>query len=733
MEALAHQILLEHYDLTGELTKQKAYASHNYKVVSDKGKFIFKIYVNPKRTDLVEAESEVLDALKVHDPMLQIPGTVKTKSGHYHVSMQADGHEIIARLLTYLEGKFIGDYDVVADELGTEVGRFLGRLDKAFSSIQNPVITSRRYEWNIQQLFLAEKRLFAIESAPDRNLVKYFILQYKENVQPIALDLRHSLIHNDGHEWNVLTDGKTITGIIDFGDMVYAPIIQELGVSLAYAMMGEENPLPKATKKLAGYHEIIPLTKVEIECLYYFIAARLCISVIMSAYSKKLNPDNEYLTISEKPAWALLKKFLRLSHQKVTNEFLVACGYAVDKENEISVSRNLFLSKALSLSYSSPIKMNAAAFQYMYDSAGKAYLDCANNIFHVGHGHPRVVEAAQRQMAKLNTNTRYLYEALNQYAENLLSRFDARLNKVFFVNSGSAATDLALRLARNYTGTNKTLAMDYGYHGNTAAAIEVSAYKFNGKGGLGKAEHVALAPINQNDDQNVIESAISSGARTFIAESIVGCGGQVPLETNYIQSIHKAIKKAGGVNIADEVQTGFGRVGTHFWAYETQGLNPDIVVLGKPIGNGHPLAAVVTTDEISSAFDNGMEFFSSFGGNPVSCVIGQAVLDVIHEEKLQLNALNVGEYLREQLTELQSKHEIISDVRGTGLFLGIELKRDNEPATDKASKLIDDLKEDGILLGIDGPGRNVIKFKPPMCFNQSNADELAEKLDLALR
>ena len=386
-------------------------------------------------------------------------------------------------------------------------------------------------------------------------------------------------------------------------------------------MMRKDDPWAVATAILKSYPQKLPLHKQEIELLYYFISARLCISVCMSAYSKTINPDNEYFTISEKPGWDLLKRLVETNPIKVNKIFLEACGFEAQTVNFDSAleTRNRYISKVLSLSYSPPIEMTATAFQYMYDTTGKTYLDCANNIFHVGHSHPKIIEAAQRQIARLNTNTRYLYNELNDYAKNLLSKFDLRLNKIFFVNSGSAATDLALRLSRNFTGTNRTMVMDHGYHGNTAAAIEISAYKFNGRGSTGKSDHIIIAPLphegNKTEVLETLKKDLDSDQRigTFIAESIVGCGGQVPLSSTYIQGLYQMIRLQGGVCIADEVQTGFGRVGSHFWAFETQGITPDIVILGKPMGNGHPLAAVITTNEIVEAFENGMEFFSSFG------------------------------------------------------------------------------------------------------------------------
>jgi len=739
MEQLAHNLLEKYYGISGELKRLNAYASENFLVKSEKDKFVFKIYKDSDNPALIQAENEVLIALNSSNKDYNLPSPIKNKNGEFQASFQEGGVSYLFRLLTFVEGTFLAETET-DDDIYSSMGTYLANFDLEMLKLKNPVIESRKFEWNIQQIYLAEENITHIDGAFKQNLVRYFIFQYRENVERKVHKLRHSVIHNDFHEWNILTNGKKVIGHIDFGDMAHGPLIQEVAIALTYAMMEKDDPWPSAKTILKSYHEKLPLYKEEIETLYYFITARLCISLCMSALSRANDPDNEYATISEKPGWNLLEKLLETNPISAKNNFLESCGFEVETENDEGLvkSRHLLLSKAMSLSYSSPIRMTKAAFQYMYDASGRTYLDCANNIFHVGHGHPRVIEAAQRQMAQLNTNTRYLYDQLNSYAENLLSKFDSRLNKIFFVNSGSAASDLALRLSRNYTGVRRTMVMDHGYHGNTTAAIDVSAYKFNGKGGAGKSEHIVIAPIPEEDNKSEVLETLRKDLDsdrpigTFIAESIVGCGGQVPLSPSYIQGLHQMIRLQGGVCIADEVQVGFGRVGSHFWAYETQGIAPDIVILGKPMGNGHPLAAVVTTKEIAEAFENGMEFFSSFGGNPVSCVIGQAVLDVIEEEGLQQHALETGNYLIAQLNQLKADFNFIADVRGHGLFLGIEFTDENRPASELTTSTVDQLKENGILLGIDGPHHNVIKFKPPMCFDRKNADELVEKLGKAM-
>ena len=319
----------------------------------------------------------------------------------------------------------------------------------------------------------------------------------------------------------------------------------------------------------------------------------------------------------------------------------------------------------------------------------------------------------------------------------------------FFTNSGSEANDLAMRIARNYEQSKETIVLDGAYHGNLSSLIEISPYKHNGPGGSGTPDHVQVIPMPDpfrgqyrgercaeqyaKEVQKSIDRIQGKNRNSFafISEALMGCGGQLILPEGFLQKAFELVKKAGGLCIADEVQIGFGRMGSHFWGFESESVVPDIVTMGKSMGNGHPLSAVVTTKEIADAFDNGMEYFNSFGGNPVSCAVGQAVLNVIRDEGLQAHAEHVGNYLLQKLQSLQNDHEIIGDVRGRGLFIGIELVRDYQltPAANEAHTIVNSMKEKGVLLSTDGPDHNVIKIKPPMIFSKDNAHELVSKID----
>ena len=392
--------------------------------------------------------------------------------------------------------------------------------------------------------------------------------------------------------------------------------------------------------------------------------------------------------------------------------------------------RRRLLGRNLSVAYEKPLNIVRGSMQYLFDDEGRRYLDAYNNVAHVGHCHPKVVAAGQRQMELLNTNTRYLSELILEYAEKLTATLPESLSVCFFVNSGSEANELAIRLARAHTKAREMIVLDHAYYGNTTTLIDLSPYKHNGPGGEGAPSWVHTVPLPASElDANEVVAKVGPRLCGFIAESLPSVAGQIVLPQGYLGRVYDAVRGAGGVCIADEVQTGYGRIGTHFYGFEMYGVVPDIVVLGKPIGNGHPIGAVITTRAIADSFDNGMEFFSTFGGNNVSCAIGLAVLEVVQEEKLQQHALTVGERLLDGLRMLQQRHSLISDVRGSGLFLGVELKRDREPATEEADRIVNRMREHGILIGTDGPHHNVLKIRPPMPFAATDADQLLTRLD----
>jgi ethanolamine-phosphate phospho-lyase len=734
------------------IKKLGGYDNANYHIQTSSNNYIFKTYPYAQELfDLIETETKALLFLN-QDKKQTFPIPISFISGDFTKVLELDGKTTICRMLSFINGNFIGDIDPTKKTYAS-LGSFLARLDLKLQGFNSYILKARKWEWDLQYLYLNKKYISDILNAHDRNVVRYFFQQFEEIVVPVLPELRKQTTYNDANEWNVLVNNENVSGLIDFGDMAHTPLINELAIAITYACYDKENPLEWAIPIIKSYNKTLPLEEKELKILYYLIAGRLCTSVCNSAHSKKTNPDNTYATGSEKFAWSTLYKLLATSPIGAENMFRKAAGMSIPRttpETEEIKRRHKHISPILSLSYSRPIFMVRAAFQYMYDGYGNAILDAYNNIPHVGHSHPKVVEAGQQQMAQLNTNTRYLYDLLPRYSEKLLSKFPKSLNKVYFVNSGSAASDLALRMVHSHTKRKKLMVMEHGYHGNTQMGIDVSDYKFNNAKGAGKKEHILKTPIpdtyngkykEKNAGSLYAKEAIEQISNSvepiaaFISEPIVGCGGQVPLADGYLKEVYPAIRERGGVCISDEVQTGFGRLGDHFWGYEAQEVIPDIVILGKPMANGHPMGAVVTTDEIASSFNEGVEFFSSFGGNPVSCAIALSVLEVIEEEKLQKNAKEVGDHYKSLLLALKKEHKCIGDVRGSGLFLGIEIIDEKTQKTNRklAHRIKNELRNKNILISTDGPHDSVLKTKPPLCFTKENAETVVSAIDSILK
>lgn len=724
---IAHQL----FGVSGEIKRLPGEYDHNFHLRTADAELLLKISREPAARDIIEMQNDVMQHLQFCRVPFQSPVSQQGVSG---ADICEYGTGYLVRLFDYVPGKLFAQSEQTPSLLAS-LGRQLGFLGKALADYRHSA-AKRKLKWDLLQAEWIQEHITVLAAA-DRECVNYFLQHFLKSL-PVLAQLRRSVIHGDLNDYNILVstnpDGEEfVSGLIDFGDVVESATICELAIATAYAMMHKPDPLAAAVVVIHAYHAVFPLQTNEIDLLFDLICMRLCVSVVNSALRKEENPGDAYLTISEQPAWQLLRQLRAIDRNFAITTLRQACS---TQTADILKMRQRLIGKNVGLSYRQPLHIVRGAGQYLYDESGREYLDCVNNVCHVGHCHPSVVSAAHAQMSVLNTNTRYLHEALVQYAEKLAATLPAPLEVCFFVCSGSEANELAIRLARTYTQRHDIVVMDHGYYGNTSTLINISPYKFNGKGGAGKADFVHVIPQPdslRNTGMNIPE--ITSQPAAFICEALPGCGGQVVLPENYLQQVYAAIRAAGGVCIADEVQTGLGRVGSHFWAFETQAVIPDIVTLGKPLGNGHPVGAVITTRAIADAFCNGMEYFNTFGGNPVSCAVGMAVLDVIKNENLQAHAHNTGEYLKQKLQNLQKKYAVIADVRGYGLFLGVELTQDAKtlaPAGALAVDVVNAMKGRGILLSVDGCYQNVIKIKPPMVITKQDCDKLVDVLDNVL-
>ena len=989
--AQAEEIAKTLFGITGTASQLDGDVDFNYRIKSADGTFILKVSRPNEDEEYLDFQQKIIQHIAGADADATIaaPRVIPDLKGR-DISRFIDdtGTERKVRLLTWVTGRLWSSVNPKTDKMRYQLGELCGKMTTVFQGFEHSN-AHRIYEWDLAQARWTGEHVDRFEGHR-RAIIEHFQESFRK-IQSLYADLRKSVVHSDANDNNIIVDSDRkdpkVIALIDFGDAVYTQTVNDVAIVCAYAILHQHDPLAAILPLVKGYNSVFKFTDEELRCLYTLIATRLVISVTKSSINRAQEPDNEYLVISEKPAWDALEKWALVNAKFAYYSFRNTCGFdahplqsnfkdwafhskvdlatmfpTVEKESlvcvDLSVQSTLLgnraeyedydlmsfklsqfqkknpksivaggylevrpfyttevyrsegnsgynyrnthlgvdfwlpagtaihspydgtviavhdndsdkdygptiileytfngqcfyalyghlskeslngisigqkvkrgekiasigdvaengnwiphlhfqlmldlignttdfpgtctwseknvwsgicpnplsifqssvtvekngidsgkiityrtnhLGKSLSLSYADPLVVVRGEGAHLIDITGRKFLDTVNNVAHVGHEHPRVVTAGQQQMALLNTNTRYLHENINEFAQELLATFPPELEVVHFVNSGSEANELALRMAKACTQEKDIIAVEIGYHGNANACIDISSYKFDGKGGSGAPEHTHIVPLpdafrgiyqgagtgekyasHVHDRLNEIQKK-GRNVAAFIAEPIISCGGQIELPKGYLKDAYKAVRNAGGLCISDEVQVGFGRVGTAFWGFQLHDVIPDIVTVGKPIGNGHPLAAVICTKEVAEKFANGMEYFNTFGGNPVSSTIGREVLRVIREEKLQENALNVGHYLKSKLKELQKSYPIIGDVRGQGLFLGFELTdADKHPLAEQADYLANRMKDLGILMSTDGPQYNVLKIKPPMVFSTENADELILRLE----
>ncbi len=753
---------------TGTATRLPGYNDENFLVTEQGGqRWVLKISPPDTPKGLLQLQNGAMLHLEatLQDYTFSLPQP--SLEGDTLVSAQMPaGPPRWLRLLSWVAGSPWTDRHPIEDALVRQLGQCLGRLDEALADFDHP---AARHEtvWDLRRAMDLWPLTPLVGDSRRRAIVEHVLLDMEMEVLPRLATTRRSIIHNDANEHNILLHKKpgaasraqenSVLGLIDFGDLVLTHTVCEVAIAAAYVLIRSQD-LTRLGPLIAGYHQVMALRDEELALLPGLIAGRLVTSVLKSTEGILARPDNAYLTTSQDGAWRALDLLMARQPENLAEQFRLSCGLAAGHDlpairpRAILKARRRHLGRNLSLAYQQPLTIVRGSRQYLFDQRGRAYLDLVNNVCHVGHAHPRVVRALRSQAARLNTNTRYLHPLLVDYAERLVSLLPDPLQVVFLCCTGSEANDLALRLARQATGRQDLVVVDAAYHGHTAALIDASPYKFDSAGGNGRAPHIHVVPCPdvyrgkhrgadagtkyaQDVRATLQQAAQGGGAAAFIVESLLGCGGQIEPPAGYLSRAFEHARQAGALCIADEVQVGFGRVGSHLWGFEAQGAVPDIVTLGKPIGNGHPLAAVVTTAAVADAFDNGMEYFNTFGGNPVSCAVGMAVLDVVRDEALQDNARQVGEHFLTTLRQVADRHPMIGDVRGRGLFLGVELVRDAttlEPAAQEAGQVIEAMKRQGILLSTDGPLHNVLKIKPPLVVDRRDAERFAETLDRSL-
>ena len=726
--------------------------NHNVLVEHPGGRAVLKIATQGQEPGALALEHEAIEHLARGELGLGLPRTVPARDGAVVTAYPAAADvRLPARLSAFVTGTPWSELAAPDAALQVELGRTLARLAAALAGFA-PAAGRRNHRWDLTRVDDLRPAIALVADLSRRRLLADAFHRWRALALPRLGELPASFIHGDANDENVLVADGHVVGLLDFGDALENPTVCELAVAMTYACLRQPDPLAVGARIVAGYQELRVLGDGERRALLPLVCGRLAASLATAAERRHTGAGTRNHFLTEEPAWELLARLLAVDPANAEAALTGAAAppAAASGAGSLLARRRRRLGPSLSLAYDEPLEIVRGAGQYLYDRRGRPYLDLVNNVCHVGHCHPRVVAAGQRQMAILNTNTRYLYRELTDYAERLTATLPEPLRVCYFVNSGSEANELAVRLARAHTGRRGMLVVEGAYHGHTSTLIELSPYKFLGRGGSGRAApwvgvvpmpdgyrgpHKGQGPAAGRAYGDAVGAALARATEPvagLLVEPFLGCGGQIVPPAGYLERAYAHVRAAGGVCIADEVQVGFGRPGSHFWAFETQSVVPDVVVMGKPIGNGHPLAAVVTSPEIAASFANGMEFFSTFGGNPVSCAIGLAVLDVIAEEGLQERARALGGRFLDGLRELARRHELVGDVRGLGLFLGVELVADRRtlaPAAAAAAALVERMKRRGILLSTDGPLHNVLKIKPPLVLTRADVDHALLALD----
>jgi 4-aminobutyrate aminotransferase-like enzyme/Ser/Thr protein kinase RdoA (MazF antagonist) len=734
----------------------------------DGSEWVLKIANPAENPAILDMQTQALLHIAQVDPHLAVPRVKATPDGAFSSEIEgADGRRFIARVLSFLPGPLLEDA-TLHPALGRDVGAMTARLARALRGFFHP---AARHEllWDLTQAPGLRARTHHIEKPARRRVVEEVLDHFDAEILPELHKQRAQVIHNDVNAQNTLAAGDRVTGVIDFGDLIHAPLVCDLAVPISKLIVEHSDPIAIAAEITAGYHAVTALEDDELRLIFDLVSTRCAMEIAIANWRVCDHPENTaYIMGGIDEAAALLEQMGKWGAERMYAGLRRACATPIsiaapdftrspaDEESlqPLLERRRQRLAPGLELFYDNPLHVVRGEGVWLIDAAGRSFLDAYNNVPQVGHCHPGVVQALAQQAATLNTNTRYLYESVLEYADRLTATLPGDLSICMFVCSGSEANDLAWRLAKAHTQNSGAIVIEDAYHGTTDAVHELSPAE-HGEG-RPLAEHIATVPapngyrgrFRRDDPQYadryaacIDDAALSLNARgfapaAFYLDLILASSGILVPPPGYLSAAFEKVRAAGGLCVADEVQSGFGRTGDHFWGFAAHDVVPDIVTLGKPIGNGFSMAAVVTTPAIVASLMEESEFFSTTGGNPVACAVGLAVLDVLEQEGLQERAACVGAILRSQIEELAGKYPLIGEVRGAGLFIGVELVRDRstlEPAAREAAAIANRMRELGVLLGVAGPAANVLKIRPPLVFDENHALQLTDALDQALR
>lgn len=768
-QSVVERRVTELYGLEGKWRRLGGEREQNFRLtVADGSAYVVKIASRSEPLDSLLFQARALEHVAKVDPGLVVPRLLRSKTGEPLGSVMDGGGESYAmRVLTFVPGTILFDHlrshdtSLAGDDL-MALGATSGRLARAlqgFSSRGAP----EQMPWDLRAglIFTHEVRNhLPSELAPTYDDL---LPRLRRLVSDILPTLRAQVIYNDFHESNALVQFEphlAVEGVIDFGDMIYGPVVQDLAVAVASLIHWTPDPVFAAGCIVRGYQRHMPLEAADLAVLKDFVLARLLLQVglvaLQASEHGRTDPDLDALqvhyikaihdlhaVIDEEFIAGMMPSVVPVPHAALLSEAVATPGLLSRREGVLGKTYTF---------YERPLELVRGRGTKVYDIDGKQYLDCYNNVANLGHCHPYVVEALARQASTLNTNSRYLHKEIVRLGERLSATLPPELDTWFFVCTGSEANDLAVRLARAASGHEGVVITEHSYHGNTSVVTPLSLIDYDisvkpawveavpppnvyrgiyrdgfNDAGARYASHIDIAA------QRLDERGL--GMAALMTDSIFDANGALVPPPDYLPRAYAAARAAGALAIADEVQIGFARSGTHMWGFEAFGVTPDIVTMGKPMGNGHPIAALVTRRDIAERLQKHTGYFNTFGGNTVSAAVGNACLDVLQGEDLQGNAYRSGLALLDGLAELSKRHELIGHIQGRGLFLGVELVLDREtkePAKLAARWVRERMKTLGVLVSSTGPLGNIIKIRPPLVFSLADAAQCLEALDRAL-
>jgi 4-aminobutyrate aminotransferase-like enzyme/Ser/Thr protein kinase RdoA (MazF antagonist) len=688
---------------------------------------------NPAVLDL---ETEAILYVSRVDPELPVALPRPSVRGDYRPTFEGPDGTHFVRLFERLHGRAGGPE--LDDRALYDYGATHARLNLALRGFFHPA-AARHLLWDLRRAAELRPHIAAIPDPARRRFVEKVLDRYEERVAPRWPTLRAQVVHGDLNLDNVLLDERgRIAAIVDFGDVSFSAQVADFAIGLASLARGrsDEDVFRAARIAIDGYQSRIPLEPLELDVLADLVAARLAAIVTISAWRVDRYPENAtYIQAWDDDSWQLLELFDTTSADEVTHA--LGGPRPLAPTAELAGRRREALGPALTdLTYRRPVHVVRGEGVWLLDADGNRLLDAYNNVPVVGHCHPRVTEAVVRQTRLLNTHARYLYEPLIELAERLAASMPpgSGLDTVMLVNSGSEANELAWRFALAATGGQGGIVTEHAYHGVTTAIADLSPEEWPAGFRPANVETIAPPGTGGIDMPTALERLSASGLRlaaTFVDCAFTSDGIRTPPPEEAAAIVHET-HAAGGFFVADEVQAGHGRTGDHLWSFVRYGITPDVVTLGKPMGNGYPVAAVITRREIADDLAATTRVFSTFGGNPVAARAALAVLDVIEDEHLVENAAQVGSRLVASLDALRGAAPSIAEVRGRGLLVGVELVTpDRTPDTGLAERVVNDLRDEGILIGRTGRHDNVLKIRPPLVFANEHADLVVEAVSRA--